>query len=122
MNARQTVVTFLKAHQARDEKQIALLCANDIRVRGGPINIVGAEHYLQEERKLWQDIPSQIVVAENIVVSGDEVVVQWIDQAGTSESTKLTTAGCSVFKVINGKINEVYVYVDRSTIPAVSIS
>ncbi|MDB5960974.1 MAG: SnoaL-like domain [Massilia sp.] len=118
MDTRQTVVAFLKAHQARDEKAIAELCADDIRVRGGPTELVGVRAYLDSERNTWQLLPNQSVIAESILHAGDDIVVQWLDSNQSSASTPSITAGCTIFKVVSDKIAEAYIYIDRSTIPA----
>jgi predicted ester cyclase len=118
MDTRQTVVAFLKAHQARDEKGIAELCADDVRVRGGPAELVGVHAYLDSERNTWQSQPNKSVVAESILHSGDDVVVQWLDSNPNSASIPAIIAGCTIFKVVSDKIAEVYIYIDRSTIPA----
>ena len=118
MDARQTVIEFLKAHQARDERAIAQLCAPDVKVRGGPVELVGVQAYIDDERRAWSSLKSQTIVAENVVSSDDNVVVQWMEQSevASGPSQQHTVAGCTVYKVANGRISDVAIYVDNSTL------
>jgi ketosteroid isomerase-like protein len=118
MTARQTVVSFFKAHQARDEKKIAQLCANDIIVRGGSVPVTGVQAYVDTERQVWKLLGNQTLLAENVIDSGENVVVQWIEKSDEQDSKgPVTVAGCTVYKVVNGQIAEVDIYVDSSTVP-----
>jgi len=110
------VASFLEAHRNRSASQISQNSASNILVHGPGWEIIGLDHYLESQNRLWKEVPNQQLVAEKVIATEDEVVVEWLDRAehpATDGQTRdVITSGCSIFRFEGEKISDVAVYAD----------